>query len=269
MAANGMTVDYQSEFDPEWYINTFYGSVLNEVSQSDQKTDNRLQFNLLQFNLEKYHEVFHSGIVKGGSLLDIGTGPSIHSIISACRHVDDVYLSDIAPQNRKVLTDWWKSDKLLIEKITEYVFGLEKSGQTVAEWQQTMKEKVRDVLSIDVTLVKPFGGGCDVTQFDIITSSLCLEAAAQTLDQYRSNAANVSSLLKSGGHLILNGVLGQSWYRVGEVKFACVSLTREDIESIFVSCGFEIQRFEIVKFKSKDNEYSNFQGYFFMYAVKR
>ncbi|XP_033728092.1 phenylethanolamine N-methyltransferase-like isoform X3 [Pecten maximus] len=167
----------------------------------------------------------------------------------------------------KVLTDWWKSDKTSVENVTEYILMKENSSETVTDRHNTMKEKVRDVLSIDVNLSEPLGTGCDVTHFDIITSSLCLEAAAQTLDQYRSNAANVSSLLKSGGHLILNGVLGQSWYRVGEAKFACVSLTREDIESIFVSCGFDIVSMETVM-SQEGGYYSDFQGYFIMHANK-
>ncbi|OWF56784.1 Indolethylamine N-methyltransferase [Mizuhopecten yessoensis] len=277
MAREGTTTDYNGVFDPEWYLDTYYGSVADQVSghvtnqassQSDGVVGNQLQFNLLQFNLEKYHDIFQYGDVKGRRLLDVGTGPSVHSVISACRHVDDVYLTDFAAQNRKVLNDWWKSDKTTIVKVTEYILRKENSSETVAERHKTIKEKVRHVLPIDVTLSDPLGSGCDVNQFDIITSSLCLEAAAQTLDQYRSNAANVSSLLKSGGHFILNGVLEQTWYRIGEAKFSCVKLTRDDIKSTFVSCGFNIQLFDDVKFKSKEDEYSDFHGYFVMHAIK-
>ncbi|XP_021363239.1 indolethylamine N-methyltransferase-like [Mizuhopecten yessoensis] len=258
MANDEKTVDYSGKFDPEWYMDTFYSSVIGQAAEG----------NLLQFALEKYHDIFHSGDVKGRRLLDVGTGPSVHSVISACRHVDDVYLTDFAAQNRKVLNDWWKSDKTMTENITEYVLGKEHSRQTVLERHSMMKEKVRDVFPIDVNMADPLGSGCDVNQFDIITSSLCLEAAAQTLNQYRSNAANVSSLLKSGGHFILNGVLEQTWYRVGEAKFSCVKLTRDDVESTFVSCGFNIQLFDDVKFKSKEDEYSDFHGYFVMHAIK-
>ncbi|XP_069135691.1 phenylethanolamine N-methyltransferase-like isoform X1 [Argopecten irradians] len=259
MAADGTTTDYYGQFDQDWYLRHYYGCIAGQTVD---------QGNLLRFNLERYNSIFQSGEVKGRQLLDIGTGPSVHSIITASRHVDDVYLSDFAAQNRKVLIDWWKSDKTLIEKITEYVLKQETSSETVVERQTAMKGKVRAVLPIDVTMSIPLGSGSDVTQFDIITSSLCLEAAALTIDQYRTNAANVASLLKVGGHFILNGVLEQTWYRVGESKFACVWLSKEDIESTFVSCGFDIKQFDVVKFKSEDEAYSDFHGYFVMHAIK-
>ncbi|XP_069135705.1 nicotinamide N-methyltransferase-like [Argopecten irradians] len=256
MAASGTTMDYAGLFDPEWYLKTFLSSI----------PDQHIEGDLMQFYMDKYCKIFQPGEVKGRQLLDIGTGPSVHSIISASRHVDDVYLSDFAAQNRKLLNDWWKSDKTLIENVTAYVLKQEKSSETVVERQTAMKGKVRAVLPIDVTLSNPLGSGSDITQFDIITSSLCLEAAALTIDQYRTNAANVASLLKVGGHFILNGVLEQTWYQVGEYKFGSVWLSREDIESTFVSCGFDIKQFDVLK--TDDEVYSDFHVFFAMHAVK-
>lgn len=132
-----------------------------------------------------------------------------------------------------------------------------------------MKDKVRGILPIDVTMSQPLITGCDVGLFDVIISSLCLEAAAQTLEQYRKNASHVSSLLKVGGHFLLNGVLEQTFYRVSNSKFECVLLKRDDVEKTFMDLGFEMQSFEHLTFESMEpNDYSDFRGYFVMHATK-
>ncbi|XP_069138951.1 nicotinamide N-methyltransferase-like [Argopecten irradians] len=251
---------YAGHFDQDWYRNTYYGSVSVESAYGK----------VIKFNLDKYHAIFQSGKVKGKRLLDIGTGPCIHTIMSACRHVDDIYLSDFAAQNRKALTDWWKSDKTMLENITDYILKIENSGETVTERQKMMKRKVRAVLPIDVTQTKPLGNGCDVTEFDILISSLCLESASRTLDLYRRNAGYVMSLLKKGGHFILNGMLGsgESWYRVGVKKFASLNLTKEVIESTYISCGFDVISMDHVT-TPEGSDFGDYNGYFVMHAIKK
>ena len=39
-------------------------------------------------------------------LLDLGSGPCIHTIISASRGYSELHLSDYASQNRQALEDW-------------------------------------------------------------------------------------------------------------------------------------------------------------------
>ena len=42
----------------------------------------------------------------GGRLLDVGSGPCIHSVISASRVFSDIYLSDYTSSNRQALHNW-------------------------------------------------------------------------------------------------------------------------------------------------------------------
>lgn len=43
---------------------------------------------------------------KGKLLIDVGSGPSIHSVISACDHYDEIVLSDFANDNRREIEKW-------------------------------------------------------------------------------------------------------------------------------------------------------------------
>ncbi len=46
------------------------------------------------------------GDLKGTRLLDVGTGPSICSVISATPHFEEVYLSDYVDNNLTALKQW-------------------------------------------------------------------------------------------------------------------------------------------------------------------
>ena len=77
--------------------------------------------------------------------------------------------------------------------------------------------------------------------FDLITSSLCLEAAAPDLATYKTAVQRLSRYLKPGGYFVLDGVLNQNFYEVGNggEKFYSLSLNKKDIENSLVEAGFE------------------------------
>ena len=47
---------------------------------------------------------------KGGKLLDIGSGPTIHVPVAFRNAVDQIYLTDYLPQNRAELMKWYKGE---------------------------------------------------------------------------------------------------------------------------------------------------------------
>ena len=75
--------------------------------------------------------------------------------------------------------------------------------------------------------------------FDLITSSLCLEAAAPDLDTYEIAVKKLSMHLKPGGYFVLDGVLNQNFYEVGGEEFYSLSINKKDIENSLIEAGFE------------------------------
>ena len=98
------------------------------------------------------------------------------------------------------------------------------------ERQEEFRKKVEKVMPCNVLHMNPLYPA-NMDPVDAVTSSLCLETAADNLTQYRQTMKNVSSLIKTGGHLILIGVLNDSFYYIGEEKFCCLPLTADDIKS--------------------------------------
>ncbi|XP_069108769.1 nicotinamide N-methyltransferase-like [Argopecten irradians] len=248
------TTNYEDEFDSDWYLETYYEPTLDDVDKDE----------FLQFTLDGLHDGFNTAHVTGGRLLDVGTGPTVHSVISGSRHVGEIYLSDYAAQNRKLLSNWWKSGARSQTGITKYVLRRENSNESVVQRQNAMREKVRGVLAVDVHLEHPIGSDDGPQYFDVVTSSLCLEVASQTILEYKKAMRNVCGLLKPGGHLILVGLCGQSYYRVGDTTFSSLPLNRHQAEEILEELGHKLLSERWIK--TKDSVLSDTKGAFVIVA---
>ncbi|XP_046373088.2 indolethylamine N-methyltransferase-like [Haliotis rufescens] len=217
MAVDPMFVqDYNAAFEPETYLNTFYND-----------TSPRMAFGLTQF-----HEAFASGNIKGRQLLDFGTGPTIHSIISASQHCESILLAEFSPQNRDTLKQWHSGElKHTSHAIfLDYVLKLEGKGDSVSNREASMREKVSGIIPCDIRNENPFAP-CFIPAADIITSSLCMEAVALSIPEYESYAAQLASVLRPGGHLVLFGCVGGSFYTVGTSRFSSFGMTSSETQT--------------------------------------
>lgn len=188
------------------------------------------------------YEFFAHGNLPGESLLDVGTGPNISSILSSSRCVKDIDLSDFAVQNVAVLKDWKSGRRELVQEITKHEMKICGDERPLSIRNEELRDKVKNIRRIDVNAPDLFIDslpGPD-QKYDIITSTLCLEAATSSSKEYLEAVRNVSKHLKVGGYFIIAGVLKQTFYRVGEYKFMCAYFTKEDITCIFTVCNYTI-----------------------------
>lgn len=246
--------DYK-EFDPKTYLQQYYYSPREHGDR-------------VEFDLQQLHHIFNSGKVNGKYLLDIGTGPSIHSIISASCHVDEIVLSDYAEQNRVYLYSWWKGQTKIQEKLVKMVLAKEEKGEFVRDRTKLMKQKVKHIVPVDITRSSPLTSDRVRLSYDIIISSGCFDAVALTKEQYCSCLSNIRPLLKQGGHLIILGDINESYYMVGKVKYTSLEISSADLKAIYKENGFEIAEWKEFKRESTCDEEYDGDGSFFMVAKK-
>ena len=63
--------------------------------------------------LKAWHDFYHkyiNGSTASRSLLEFGGGPTLHSLITACSHVDSITFADYAESNRNEII-FWKEKK--------------------------------------------------------------------------------------------------------------------------------------------------------------
>jgi hypothetical protein len=75
---------------------------------------------------------------------------------------------------------------------------------------------------------------------DMIITSLCIEAVADTLEEYVCMIGRLSTMIKPGGHLIMFGVLEETFYKVEKQTLPCLSLTEKDIQTSLTKNNFEV-----------------------------
>ncbi|XP_046551137.1 indolethylamine N-methyltransferase-like [Haliotis rubra] len=121
--------DYHSSFESETYLSACYSD----------PSPNPVVGDMMIFGLTQFQEAFASGHIKG-RLLDFGTGPTIHTIISASLHCESILLAEFLPQNRNILKQWQSGElKHSFAKYLDYVLKLEGKGDSVADREAHMR----------------------------------------------------------------------------------------------------------------------------------
>ncbi|XP_033728766.1 nicotinamide N-methyltransferase-like [Pecten maximus] len=250
MACLMETRDY-ANFDPYWYIENHIGN----------------DFIGMQQDLDSLHKIFAECKVSGKRrLLDVGTGPTVHSVITASNHVDEIFLSDYAPQNLQYLAKWRKGEIAHPKKLLDYVLSLEDRLMTAEERENEVRDKVKGILPIDVTSEQPLGKDYDGGKFDVVISSHCIDAAVYEVDELAKCMKNVSSLLNEGGLFIIACDFGATFFQIGEYKYDGSSFTKEEVKTVMVEAGFEIK--EYLEISNYEHQYCDAKGYFFIAARK-
>ncbi len=120
------------------------------------------------------------------------------------------------------------------------------------------------------TVEAPNSSTCNASDvaksFDVVTSSLCLEACVSSETHYKNTVAELCKMLKPNGYLFMNGVLEQTFYFVGEEKFYTFPLTEKIIKEAMNEAGIEIDKF--VTIPVDYSEVCDCKNLFFTYGKK-
>nr|XP_033775259.1 indolethylamine N-methyltransferase-like [Geotrypetes seraphini] len=235
--------EYLKYFQARDYLGTYYTFDSCDVSEN----------RLLTFTLEKLHQTFSSGNITGDILIDIGTGPTIYQLLSACECFREVIATDYMDRNRQELEIWLKKESGAFDwrPVVKFVCELEGDSEKWREKEETLRRKVTQVLPCDVTKKNPLDP-LVLPQADCLLTFLCLEAASKDLDTYGQAVKNITSMVKPGGHLVLLVVLKETYYMVGQHKFSCLYLEKQHVEKAIEEAGCSVEHLELFPNLEKD-----------------
>lgn len=219
---------------------------------------------------------FYQTLPQGVRILDIGTGPTISYMISATSKASEIVLAEYTQKNRDELQSWINDDAgahnwdPYFHYIVQELEG--KDNHAVVERKQKLRQVIKAVVPCDITADPPieddFKG-----PYDVITSSLCLEAACSSEKEYITAVGRMWQLLKKGGKLILQSVEGPTkthYYMVGEQKFTVLSAPPKLVQKALVNAGFNgIEIVPLPKRTNVSNESSSdYTAMYFVTATK-
>ncbi|XP_058050717.1 nicotinamide N-methyltransferase-like isoform X1 [Ahaetulla prasina] len=228
---------YAENFLPKDYLETYY-----KVNFEDD--DDGL--NMLQtFSLTGYHRAFTRDGIKGDTLIDIGTGPTIYQFLSTCESFQEIIATDYTDQNREEVQRWLKKEPGAFDwtPFVKYVCELEGDREKWPEKEEKVQRALKRYLKCDVTQPNPLAP-LVLPPADCLLSSFCFDSACKDIPTYQMAFKNINSPLKPGGHLLFSSMLEQHYYMVGQHKFSTLYLEREVIEEAVRQAGFVIKWIE-------------------------
>lgn len=252
---------YQSKFNPTTYLGYCY-----QFSESPGQKDNS---RFVTFVLQQLSQTFSSGKYCGQRLIEVGTGPTVHTLISACQHYQEIVVSDFVDSNRREIERWLKAEEGCFDWSghMQYVCSLEGKGSP-ALITDTLRQRIKRVLKCDITLENPFHPAT-VEPADCVLSSLCLEAACTDRPAYRRSLATMTGLLRPGGVLVLIGDLDETFYTVGEQRFPCVRLSQEFIQQSLEELGLTVEGFTLQPAEDRQlNQLCDYEASYHLIAHK-
>ncbi|XP_067326973.1 nicotinamide N-methyltransferase-like [Anolis sagrei] len=250
---------YRQHFDPKGFFNVYM--LCGSMNSSDCDP-------IYAFLQEMLHKTFLVDGIQGDTLIDIGSGPSIYQLLSACESFKEIIATDLLEQNRAELRKWLKKDPEALDwtPMVKYTCQLEGNREKWKEKEEKLRRTIKQVLPCDVTLANPLDP-LVLQPVDAVISTFCLESACDDLPTYCSAMKNVGSLVKPGGHLIFAAIMEENYYMVGSHKFGCLYLMPEMVRDAVKGAGFEIlwsQGFGLTSLPSNCDA----KGTFFLVAKK-
>ncbi|KAM9837926.1 phenylethanolamine N-methyltransferase [Aulostomus maculatus] len=236
-----MAACYQG-FDPAAYLQYNYTPPRADFERKDS---------IVPWKLGCLHRAFTEGDVSGELLVDIGSGPTLYQVLSGCEVFNTVVLTDFLEVNRLELKRWLQSQEggsLDWTPYLQHVCKLE--GRRPSAWTEKaakLRQVIRDILPIDVHRPQPLDpDALPAAGADCLVSCFCLESVSPDLPAFTRALGHVQKLLRPGGHLLLIGALGESYYfGAPGVKIPVVPLNEAQVCDSLKESGFTLIRLEV------------------------
>ncbi|XP_075185247.1 indolethylamine N-methyltransferase-like [Anomaloglossus baeobatrachus] len=231
-----------SKFYPEHGFDSRKGLEQYVLDESEMN----LGVDLLEFPIKNLTKTFTEGNIKGDVLIDFSVGPIVYHLYAACDFFKHIIILKIRDRCIMELKRWVDSRTGAFDWCRTAKFHVDVEGKS--EHFQDIEEKVRSAAQ---HIVK-----CDLAKENIIEPMVLppadcvltvglLGMISKDQDEYVSNLGKISRLLKPGGHIILCGVLGTTYYKIGKDKLHVMSYDEDFIKNALVQTGFVIDHVDV------------------------
>ncbi|XP_004591294.2 phenylethanolamine N-methyltransferase [Ochotona princeps] len=218
-------------------------------------------------------QTFATGEVSGRTLIDIGSGPTVYQLLSACAHFEDITMTDFLEVNRQELELWLREEPGAFSwsGYSQHVCLIEGKGESWQEKERQLRARVKRILPIDVHQPRPLGAGSPVPlPADALVSAFCLEAVSPDLASFQRALGHITTLLRPGGHLLLIGALEESWYLAGEARLVVVPVSEKEVKKALEESGYEVRDFRTYTMPAHlRTGVDDVNGVFFVWAQKK
>lgn len=229
--------EYITCFDCRAYLREYFSSPFGSADEKGAQN-----FQLAQENnfYAKYNAKWDK---RNARVLEFGGGPVIKNLIGAAPFVQEIVFAAYTESERREV-ELWKDNKQGAHDWSpffQYVVNELEGKEGEAVWQERealLRSQIKAIIACDITQEYPLM--IKQEPFDIVSTSLCLEAACKSYDEYKTAVKKLGSLLKPGGFMIMTAVERETFYMAGGKRWFCLSLTLAQIREALELAGFVI-----------------------------
>ncbi|XP_075696781.1 nicotinamide N-methyltransferase-like [Rhinoderma darwinii] len=223
----------------------------------------------LNFLIENLRQLFAVGHIKGEILIDISLGSFVHHLYSACEFFKNIIVLKV--NNRCIMElkrwvdertgafYWGHTSTLLQEK--------EENSDQFQDQEEKLRSAIQHVVKYDLekeNMTDPLV----LPPADCVISALLLDVINKGQDDYIRYLRKFSKLLKPGGHLIIIGSLGATYFTVGKDKFHAYTYDEDFVRKALVGEGFIINYCK-VKERTAVSDLTDYKSIIFIAAHKK
>ncbi|XP_075134075.1 nicotinamide N-methyltransferase-like [Leptodactylus fuscus] len=224
---------------------------------------------ILMFPIKSLTNVFTEGHIKGDILFDISFGSQIHHLFAACEFFKDIIVLKV--QDRCILElkrwvdkrtgafHWGHAAKLHVD--------IEGKSHQSEDKELKARSAIQHVVKCDLqkeNMTEPIV----LPPADCIISAWLLDGISKDQDDYIRYLRKFSRLLKPGGHFILLGCLGITYYTVGRDKFHGFTYDENFARKALEAGGFIIDECKVHK-RTAVSDLTDYKAMIFIVAHKK
>ena len=238
--------DYFTRFDPKIYLEQWHRKF-----KEDDGT-------VLPY-YKSFHEFWSNYKKPSGTEvrhLEFGGGPSLANVIIASAKADHIVFAEYAEPNRKYVESWIAGEPgvfnwtPLIEVAVELEQGTvvlsdKEKVEAVRKRADELKQKIKSIVPCDVNKspIVQLNAEDVGRPFDVVVTSSCMATCVTSEEHLKKTVAELCRFLKPDGYLFMNGVLGGTWYMVGDEKFFNFPHNEKLLKEAITEAGINIEKF--------------------------
>ncbi|KAM4015607.1 nicotinamide N-methyltransferase-like [Anomaloglossus baeobatrachus] len=217
--------------------------------------------------LKRLHDLFSSGKVKGDTLLDMSAGGVLFPIFSACDVFKKIYVMNFTDSSDIHFKKWLEKKEGATDWsfVSKRVCQLEGKADGWQEKEEQVRKAIEGVVKFDITT----GSVASVVlpQVDCVMSAYLFNAICHNKEDITRNLKTLTSWLKVEGHLVFMIALNMSFYRVGQHKFAALTVDEKFVKESVTKAGFVIEKEEVIP-TSVESDIVDYKNLLFLVARK-
>lgn len=250
-----------STFDPREYLQEYYSKIGSENQ------------GLLEFFIHAYDDIKPNSI-----MLEFGGGPTVYPLITAATKVKEIHFSDYLDSNLNEVRCWKSASPGAFDWTNFFKKALFLEGKKnlskkeVQKREKLVRQKIAKFMHCDAFKRYPINPKLK-DYYDVINTNFVTESITSSIKDWENIFANVCSMLKEGGWLIMTALKEAQYYRIGDKMFPAVNINEEDFIRVLTKLGFQETNFILSSIPAEiTNEdlqgYVGYKGMIFLKAKK-